>query len=110
MSLEQLPAGYALERHLSRKESGRCRCRKIIHPLPALEEAFARKGAAASAMFGTYTCAACGCDGLLAKEYGGAWYPESHDPPPRRRVNPSGKSGHYKTVSGDDRIKSGESE
>jgi hypothetical protein len=75
-----------------------CKGRFSAEVVALLEEAFAGEGAAASATFGTYACAACGRDGLLAKEYGGAWYPESHDPPPRSRVNPSGKSGHYKTV------------
>ena len=61
-----------------------------------LEDAFEREGATASETFDTYSCEVCGRAGLLAKEYGGAWYPEPHDPPPRKRVNPSGKSGYYK--------------
>jgi hypothetical protein len=38
----------------------------------------------------------CGCAGLQAKNYSGVWHPESHYPLPRKRVNPSGKSGYYK--------------
>jgi hypothetical protein len=34
-------------------------------------------------------------EGLHAREYVGVWYPESHDPPPRKRKNPSGKPGYY---------------
>jgi hypothetical protein len=61
-----------------------------------LKAAFAREGWSASETFGTYACVVCGRTGLIAKNYGGAWYPESHYPPPRKRVNPSGKSGYYK--------------
>jgi hypothetical protein len=75
-----------------------CKGRFSAEDKALLEKAFEELGAAAPATFDKYTCVACGRAGLLANEYGGAWYPESHDPPPRRRVNPSGKSGHSKAV------------
>jgi hypothetical protein len=73
-----------------------CKGRLSAEDVARLEKGVEREGMAASVTFETYTCAACGRAGLHAKEYGGVWYPESHDPPPRKRVNPSGKSGHYK--------------
>lgn len=61
-----------------------------------LNEGFAREGWSTSETFGTFPCVTCGRKGLVAKNHGGTWYPESHYPPPRKRVNPSGKSGYYK--------------
>jgi hypothetical protein len=61
-----------------------------------LREAYEREGWSASETFATYPCAVCGRVGLLAKNHMGVWHPESHDPLPRKRVNPSGKSGYYK--------------
>jgi hypothetical protein len=75
-----------------------CKGRFSAETLALLEKAFEREGATAGETFGTYSCAVCGRTGLHAKEHEGAWYPESHDPPPRKRVNPSGKSGYYKSI------------
>jgi len=61
-----------------------------------LREAYERFGMSAPETFKLYACAICGRAGLQAKNHGGEWHPESHDPLPRRRVNPSGKSGYYK--------------
>ena len=73
-----------------------CEGRFRAETVALLEDAFAREGMSASETFSTYPCAVCGRAELLPKKYGGAWYPESHYPPPRERVNPSGKSGYYK--------------
>jgi hypothetical protein len=62
-----------------------------------LREAYAKYGFSASETCDRYyICAVCGCAGLHVKNYAGQWVPESHSPPPRRHVNPSGKSGYYK--------------
>ena len=73
-----------------------CDGRLSAEDVARLEKGVKSVGMCASETFHTYTCAACGRAGFLAKEYEGRWYPESHDPPPRKRVNPSGKSGYYK--------------
>lgn len=73
-----------------------CKGQFSAETVAVLEEAFAREGWSAFETFGAFPCATCGRTGLLAKNYGGEWYPESHYPPPRKRVNPSGKSGYYK--------------
>ena len=61
-----------------------------------LRDAYAKFGWSASETLATYTCTICGRAGLQAKNHQGEWHPESHNPLPRRRVNPSGKSGYYK--------------
>jgi hypothetical protein len=61
-----------------------------------LQEAYKREGMSARETFATYRCVNCGKSGLIAKNYGGQWIPKSHYPPPRKRVNPSAKSGYYK--------------
>jgi hypothetical protein len=61
-----------------------------------LRDAYAKFGWSAPETFKTYSCAICGRAGLLAKNHLGEWHPESHYPPQRKRVNPSGKSGYYK--------------
>lgn len=64
--------------------------------LALLKKAVEEDGDSAPETYDTYTCDACGQTGLLAKEYGGDWLPDTHYPPPRKRANPSGKSDHYK--------------
>ena len=73
-----------------------CEGRFSAETVALLRDAFKREGMSASETFATYTCVNCGKSGLISKNYGGQWIPDSHYPPPRKRVNPSGKSGYYK--------------
>ncbi len=61
-----------------------------------LRDTYAKYGWSASETFDTYACTICGRAGLQSKNHSGVWHPESHYPLPRKRVNPSGKSGYYK--------------
>ena len=73
-------------------------CRGQLSPedVITLRQGFAKYGWSASETFATYSCIVCGRGGLTAKNDGGEWHPEPHYPLPRKRVNPSGKSGNYK--------------
>ncbi len=73
-----------------------CKGQFSAETIALLREGFAKYGWSASETFAPYACTVCGRAGLHAKNYGGQWFPESHYPPPRKRVNPSGKSGYYK--------------
>jgi len=73
-----------------------CKGQFSADAVEVLREAFAKYGWSAPETFAPYICTVCGRAGLQAKNYGGEWLPESHTPPPRKRVNPSGKSGYYK--------------
>jgi hypothetical protein len=64
--------------------------------LAALKSGFEELGLSARETFDTYTCAVCGRSGLIIENKVGRWYLVTHYPPPRKLVNPSGKSGYYK--------------
>ena len=73
-----------------------CEGRFSAETIEILREGFARYEWSAPETFATYSCVVCGRAGLTPKNHGGMWHPESHYPLPRKRVNPSGKSGYYK--------------
>jgi hypothetical protein len=73
-----------------------CKGRFSAGVITILREAYARFGPSAMETFAQYECDICHKSGLLPKNYMGEWEPESHYPPSKRRVNPSGKSGYYK--------------
>ena len=61
-----------------------------------LSDAYAKFGMSAPETFKTYSCSVCGRAGLTVKNHQGVWHPDSHYPPQRKCVNPSGKSDYYK--------------
>jgi hypothetical protein len=73
-----------------------CEGRFSAETVTILREGFARYEWSAPETFASYGCEVCGRTGLQAKNYSGVWMPESHYPPPRKRVNPSGKPNFYK--------------
>ncbi len=73
-----------------------CEGRFSSETVAILRDGYAKYGMSASETFDSYPCVVCGRAGLHAKNYGGQWLPESHYLPPRKRVNPSGKSSYYK--------------
>jgi hypothetical protein len=73
-----------------------CEGRFSPETVTLLREAFARFEWSAPETFHSYSCSICGRSGLQAKNHSGVWEPESHYPPPRKRMNPSGKPGYYK--------------
>jgi hypothetical protein len=73
-----------------------CKGQFSTETVTLLREAYAKYGPSASETFDRHTCTVRGCARLLAKNYGDQWIPQLHYPQPRKLVNPSGKSGHYK--------------